>query len=156
MKSDTSTLLSIVRKLLFTFSIVFAGSITACELHAGMNEMGFGFQHPLMQQHLMPQRDAMIDLRIDRKREVNKNEEVAVPLRYVVPSNYEKISVEVTTSSGLILVSDDQFRINKAIGKHNISFMALETGEHEMLLEIYALKNNIPVTYIRKMKVVVS
>ena len=47
---------------------------TACELHAGMGNMQFGFQHPMMQQHLAAAKEPLISLNIDRKREVAKLE----------------------------------------------------------------------------------
>lgn len=145
-----------LKKSLAVTLMTFTFSSTACELHAGMDSIGFGFQHPLMQQHMSPKREAIIGLRIDRKREMAKDEQAAVPLRFTVPPNYEKVNVDVTTSSGLSLLSDERFKINKAMGKQDISFVALEPGTHEVVLKVYALKSNVPVTYTRKIKVVVS
>lgn len=50
------------------------------------------------------------------------------------------MNVDVTTSSGLSLLSDERFKINKAMGKQDISFVALEPGTHEVVLKVYALK----------------
>ncbi|GMM67346.1 hypothetical protein MTsDn1_06400 [Alteromonas sp. MTD1] len=136
------------------FTASFPG--VACELHAGMEGMGFGFQHPLMQQHLAPKRDAVIGLRIDRKRTMQQNESLDIPLRFTVPPSYEQINVDVTTSDGLALLSQERFKINSTMGKENISFKALSQGTHELTLKVYALKSNVPVTYTRKVKVIVS
>lgn len=128
----------------------------ACELHAGMGAMGFGFQHPLMQQHLTPSNEQTIGLRIDRKRTVAKSEQTQIPLRFTIPNNYEQINVDVTTSDGLSLLSADTFKIETKMGKKDISIQALESGEQHVVLRVYGLKNNIPVTYTRKVKVIVG
>lgn len=151
--------LSMFRKYFVVGVISFIASsfsAVACELHAGMEGMGFGFQHPLMQQHLAPKRDAVIGLRIDRKRTMQQNESLEIPLRFTVPPSYEQINVDVITSDGLALLSQERFKINRPMGKENISFKALSQGTHELTLKVYALKSNVPVTYTRKVKVIVS
>ena len=151
--------LSMFRKYFVVGVISFIASsfsAVACELHAGMEGMGFGFQHPLMQQHLAPKRDAVIGLRIDRKRTMQQNESLEIPLRFTVPPSYEQINVDVITSDELALLSQERFKINRPMGKENISFKALSQGTHELTLKVYALKSNVPVTYTRKVKVIVS
>lgn len=128
----------------------------ACDLHAGMGNMQFGFQHPMMQQHLAAVKEPLISLNIDRKREVATNEEAAVPLRFTIPANYKEVSVDVIASSGVTLLSAERFTLKSAKGEQAISFQALEEGKHELVLKVYALKKNVPVTYTRKVKILAS
>ena len=87
---------------------------------------------------------------------MQQNESLDIPLRFTVPPSYEQINVDVTASDGLSLLSQERFKINSAMGKENISFKALSQGTHELILKVYALKSNVPVTYTRKVKVIVS
>ena len=129
---------------------------TACELHAGMGNMQFGFQHPMMQQHLAAAKEPLISLNIDRKREVAKLEASAVPLRFTIPSNYKEVSVDVMASDGVTLLSPHRFSLPSTKGEQAISFQAQEEGTHELVLKVYALKKNVPVTYTRKVKILAS
>ena len=129
---------------------------TACELHAGMGNMQFGFQHPMMQQHLAAAKEPLISLNIEREREVGKHEASAVPLKFNIPSNYKDVTVDVIPSNGVALLSPQRFSLPSTKGEQAISFQAQEEGKHELVLKVYALKKNVPVTYTRKVKILAS
>ena len=59
-------------------------------------------------------------------------------------------------SDGVTLLSPQRFSLPSTNGEQAISFQAQEEGTHELVLKVYALKKNVPVTYTRKVKILAS
>ena len=126
--------------------------VNACELHAGMDGMpgmGFGFQHPLMQQHMMKSSPALIDIRIAKTYRVTHLEQTSVVLRYSAPSQFHSLSLEVIGSDGIDLHGLQKENLSGLVGREDIVFTAKEPGSHTVTLRINAIKDDKPVSYRR-------
>lgn len=126
--------------------------VNACELHAGMDGMpgmGFGFQHPLMQQHMMQSSPAVIDIRIAKSYRVTHLEQTSVVLRYSAPSQFHSLSLEVTGSEGVDIKRVENGNLGRLVGREDIVFTAKEPGTHTVTLRINAIKDDKPVSYRR-------
>jgi len=126
--------------------------VNACELHAGMDGMpgvGLGFQHPLMQQHMMLSSPALIDIRIAKIYRVTHLEQTSVVLRYSAPSQFHSLSLEVIGSDGIDLHGLQNETLSGLVGREDIVFTAKEPGSHTVTLRINAIKDDKPVSYRR-------
>jgi hypothetical protein len=128
----------------------------ACEYHNVPNFGVFGQFHPFAQRHIhIPQRT---EIRVDHDKQVavKTGTQAQLQLRYFVPLEYADTEVTITTSKDLVISNKLPFALTKTQGNANITFHATLTGEHSLLINIYATLNNKPYFKIQRISVISS
>jgi hypothetical protein len=159
---DGTTTMMLTRNLSITLLSVLVGafpisSVYGCELHTGGDGMpqmmGFGYQHPLMQQHMLQTIPPVIEISITNRFRVAAAEQVSMEFKYTAPSLYHSLSLHVIGSEEVEVHEGDKEELESLTGKERILFTAKKPGSHTVTLNINAVIDDKPVSYSRVVNV---
>lgn len=135
-------------------TILFSLAAGACQWHRNAGMGGYSQFHPLMRQHFNPEEFAVIELTAPQILGVVNNKKALLELNYAVPVSFSNVKVEVNGSDAISFVDVPAKQFTGLRGKYPISFNALQSGDHEIVVKVTATRDGgLPVAVEKKVKI---
>ena len=128
---------------------LFSALVNACDYHDGPRFGLYSRQNTKIQQYALSSNPTELSLKHAKTIVTNVNQSGLVKIEYLAPTFYKNLTLNFSATEGLVLESDNLYKLDSTKGEVQLAYMVNTTGEHHIQVIVDGLVNGSPYSRIQ-------